>query len=91
MIILAKEIPLKLASAAKIIDALTVNEQTNAAGKISEKIIDSLTKLATEDKISTDLFLEKINNLSVNKKFGLLRGNMKEIKIKLGDTSAKDA
>ena len=87
---MAKEIPLTLASAAKIIDALTVNEQANAAGKISEKIIDSLTKLAIEDKITTDMFLEKINNLSVNKKFGFLRGNMNEIKIKLGDTSAKD-
>ena len=87
---LAKETALKIASAAKIIDALTVNEQVNSAGKISEKIIDSLTKLAIEDKITTDMFLEKINNLSVNKKFGLLRGNMNEIKIKLGDTSAKD-
>ena len=85
-----KEIPSTIASVAKIIDALTVNEQANAAGKINEKIIESLTELTIEDKITADMFLEKINNLSVNKKFGLWRGHMKEIEIKLGDASAKN-
>ena len=76
-----------LGSVAKIIDAFRVNEQANSAGTISEKIIESLTELTIADKITADMFLEKIDNLSVNKKFRTLRGKMREIKIKLGDAS----
>ena len=87
MTLLAEDIPKTIGAAAKILDALTANEQANSSVKSIEKIIESLTELSKLGLISTDILLEKINNISVNKKFGLWRGHMKEMKIKLGDAS----
>lgn len=80
----------KLGLVAKIIDAFKVKEQANAAGRVSEEIIESLTKLTIADKITADVFLEKIDNLSVTKEFRPLRRKVREIKIKLGDSKEEE-
>ena len=80
----------KLGSVAKIIDSLTVNEISNAAGKFGETYIENLTELAKIGIISPETYLKRLDNLSVKKKFGSWRGPLKEIKITTGDGSEEE-
>ena len=84
---MAEEAAKALAKAAEVFSNLTVKGQTNAANKTADTVIENLTKLSLAGILDVDTLLEKINNLEINKEFGLWRGHQKKAIIKLGDAS----
>ena len=69
---------------AKLIDALTAKQQTNAAEKVMEKVVEALASLTKDQIIDKDTLLSAINGLSVDKDLTSLTGRKKSVTIKLG-------
>ena len=71
-------------AAAKLVNALTAKQQTNAAEKVMEKVVEALAGLTKDQVIDKDTLLSTINGLSVDKNLTLLTGRKKSVTIKLG-------
>lgn len=84
MTTLTEKISVMVEAVAKLINNLTVKQQTNAAEKVLEKVVEELAGLGKNKTIDNDVLLSAINGLTVEKNFTLLRGQKQKVTIKLG-------
>ena len=84
---MVEKMPSIVDAAAKFVKALTAKQQTNAAEKVMEKVVEALVGLGKDKVIAKDTLLSAVDGLAVDKQFTLLRGQKKKVTISLGSPS----